>query len=174
MITRLLPNFLSILRIILAFFLFANIRDHQPITACWIVIAAGVTDFLDGYLARRLEQISALGGLLDPLADKVFFGALFIALLLENYLPLWVFAVFIVRDILLLLGTAFIKMKHIVYEFTPTFLSKMNTALQFSFGLIAVLYPDSAILLVLVGIILVTTILSGFLYFIRFAGTVFE
>jgi cardiolipin synthase len=173
-LVKLLPNFLSILRIILAFFLFTSIRAHQPVAACWILIGAGVTDFLDGYLARRLQQISALGGLLDPLADKVFFGALFVALLLENYLPLWVFAVFIVRDILLLLGTAFIKVKRIVYEFTPTFLSKINTTLQFSFGLIAVLYPSSAVLLVLVGIILVTTILSGFLYFLRFATTVFE
>lgn len=171
---KLLPNFLSILRIVLAFFLFTQIRAHQPVMAFWIVLAAGVTDFLDGYLARRWQQISALGGLLDPLADKVFFGALFAALLLENYLPLWVFAVFIVRDILLLMGTAFIKMKHIMYEFTPTFLSKINTALQFSFGLIAVLYPGSSVLLVLVGIILVTTILSGFFYFLRFSATVFE
>lgn len=174
MIIKLLPNLLSVLRIVLAFFLFINIRAHQPLTAFWIVLAAGFTDFFDGYLARRLHQISALGGLLDPLADKVFFGALFVALLLENYLPIWVFAVFIIRDILLLMGTAFIKMKHIAYEFTPTFLSKMNTALQFSFGLIAVLYPGSAILLVLVGIILVTTLLSGFFYFVRFSTTVFE
>lgn len=171
---KILPNFLSIVRIALAFFLFNCIRDHQPVIAFWIIIAAGATDFLDGYLARRFEMISALGGLLDPLADKLFFGALFIALLLENYLPLWVFAVFIVRDVMLLLGTAFIKIKHIEYEFTPTFLSKINTALQFSFGLIAVLYPGSAILLVLVGIILVTTLLSGFLYFLRFSATVFE
>lgn len=174
MIIKILPNFLSVLRIVLAFFLFINIRGHHSATAFWIVLAAGVTDFLDGYLARRLQQISALGGLLDPLADKVFFGALFIALLLENYLSLWAFAIFIVRDVLLLVGTAFIKMKHISYEFTPTFLSKMNTALQFAFGLIAVIYPGSAILLVLVGIILVTTILSGFFYFIRFSATVFE
>lgn len=174
MIIRLLPNFLSILRIILAFFLFTHIRSHQPVIAFWIVLTAGVTDFLDGYLARRFQQISALGGLLDPLADKMFFGALFVALLLEKYLPLWVFAVFIVRDLMLLLGTAFIKIKHIEYEFAPTFLSKINTALQFSFGLIAVLCPGSAILLVLVGIILVTTLLSGFLYFLRFSATVFE
>lgn len=174
MIIKLLPNLLSLLRIVLAFFLFTQIRAHHPVTAFWIVVAAGVTDFLDGYLARRLQQISALGGLLDPLADKVFFGTLFIALLWESYLPLWVFAVFIVRDVLLLMGTAFIKMKHIDYEFTPTFLSKINTTLQFLFGLIAVLQPHSALLLVLVGIILVTTILSGFVYFIRFISTVFE
>jgi cardiolipin synthase len=174
MIIKLLPNFLSALRIVLAFFLFISIRAHHPVTSFWIVLAAGVTDFLDGYFARRLNQISALGGLLDPLADKVFFGTLFVALLLQDSLPLWVFAVFIVRDVLLLMGTAFIKMKHITYEFTPTFLSKINTALQFAFGLIAVLYPDSGILLVLVGIILVTTLLSGFLYFLRFSSTVFE
>lgn len=171
---RLLPNFLSLLRIVLAFFLYINIRSHEPIIASWILIAAGITDFLDGYLARRLGQISALGGLLDPLADKIFFGTLFVALLLENSLPIWIFAVFIVRDVLLLLGTAFIKMRHILYEFTPTFLSKINTTLQFCFGLIAVIYPNSAILLVLVGIILVTTILSAFFYFIRFVTTVFE
>ena len=163
---KLIPNLLSFLRIVLAFFLFISVRSHQPITACCIVLAGGVTDFLDGYLARRFNQISSLGGLLDPLADKIFFGTLFLA-------SIWVFSVFVIRDVLLLTGTAFIKKNHIEYEFTPTLLSKLNTTLQFLFGLIALLYPDSAILMVLMGIILVTTVLSGFLYFIRFASTVF-
>ena len=170
---KLIPNLLSFLRIVLAFFLFISVRSHQPITACCIVLAGGVTDFLDGYLARRFNQISSLGGLLDPLADKIFFGTLFLALLLEKTLSIWVFSVFVIRDVLLLTGTAFIKKNHIEYEFTPTLLSKLNTTLQFLFGLIALLYPDSAILMVLMGIILVTTVLSGFLYFIRFASTVF-
>lgn len=170
---RQLPNLLSLLRIVLAFFLFINIRNHQPIAACGIVFLGGLTDFLDGYLARRFHQVSALGGLLDPLADKIFFGSLFIALLLEKSLSIWVFSVFVFRDILLLLGTLFIKSKHIDYEFTPTFLSKLNTTLQFLFGMIALLCPDSVILWVLIGVISVTTILSGFLYFIRFANKVF-
>jgi len=170
---KLLPNFLSVLRIVLAFFLFINIRSHHPVIACWIVFAGGLTDFFDGYLARRLQQTSALGGLLDPLADKIFFGALFIALLLEHNLSIWFFSVFVLRDSMLLLGTMFIKTKHIEYEFTPTFLSKINTCLQFLFGLIALLYPNSSALFVLIGIISVTTVLSGFLYFVRFMSKVF-
>ncbi len=174
-----IPNLLSLIRIILAVILFLSIREKNIHQAIIVLIVGGATDFLDGYFARKFKHLTTknlktIGGMLDPLADKIFFGALFVALLSEGFLPLWLFIIFIIRDVLLLIGTIFIKIKGVVYEFTPTFLSKINTTLQFIFGLIALIFPNSAILLVLVGVLIVTTCLSALLYLIRFVTTVFE
>lgn len=165
---RSVPNLLSLARILLAVWLFFTILGGQTILACGILLVSGLTDFLDGFIARRFGCTSGIGGLLDPLADKIFFTTLFSALLITKIIPLWFFLVLIGRDVVLLLGTMIIKIQAVTYEFTPTFLSKINTTLQFLFGVIALLMPHHEIRFVLIGMIMVTTILSGLLYVKRY------
>jgi CDP-diacylglycerol--glycerol-3-phosphate 3-phosphatidyltransferase len=99
-----ISNALSALRIVLvvpaALALDAGMRE----LTIGLFLLAALTDVLDGYLARRLHEISDLGKILDPLADKVFVGVIVVQLLLMRALPLWFVAVVLARDLLILLG----------------------------------------------------------------------
>ena len=97
------PNVLSALRLAsVPVFVWLFATDHEDAAVVLYGVAAW-TDFLDGYIARRLDQVSELGRLLDPLADRVFIVALAIALALRDVLPLWLFIVIVARDVLILI-----------------------------------------------------------------------
>lgn len=100
--TLTLPNVLSALRLAsVPVFLFLFISGREE--AAVILYGAGaLTDFFDGFIARRLGQISELGKVLDPLADRVFIVALALALVVVGTLPWWLAALIIVRDLLML------------------------------------------------------------------------
>ena len=97
-----IPNILSFLRLAsvpVFVVLFVGGRTDAAV----ILYAVGAwTDFFDGWIARRFDQVSELGKLLDPLADRVFIGALVVALVATDVLPLWVALVIIGRDVLIL------------------------------------------------------------------------
>lgn len=97
-----IPNLLSIARLCsvpLFLWLFISGREEAAV----IVYGAGAwTDFFDGYIARRLDQVSAIGKLLDPLADRVFIVALAVALVATGGLPGWLAITIVARDVLLL------------------------------------------------------------------------
>lgn len=82
------------------------------------IVALGVlTDFLDGYLARRLHQVSELGKIVDPVADKIAVGGLALMLVWLDNLPVWFFVLVIVRDVLILAGGIYIKrQKNIIVQ----------------------------------------------------------
>ena len=96
------PNLLSFLRLgSVPFFLWLFLNDRE--NAAVIIYAIGASsDFFDGYIARRMGQVSELGKLLDPLADRVFIVALAIALVGRDVLPLWLALSVIARDLLVL------------------------------------------------------------------------
>ena len=106
-----LSNFMSFIRLVGAFYLYHVTMQHQTVLAIVVTFVLVFTDFADGYFARKLNQISELGKVLDPLADKVTAGLVFLALYLEYGLPFWIVAVIIGRDILILLGSAFLITK---------------------------------------------------------------
>ena len=97
-----IPNILSFLRLAsVPVFVALFVTGHTD--AAVILYAVGAwTDFFDGWIARRFDQVSELGKLLDPLADRVFIGALVVALVATEVLPLWVALVIIGRDVLIL------------------------------------------------------------------------
>ncbi|MFH1700261.1 MAG: CDP-alcohol phosphatidyltransferase family protein [Candidatus Zixiibacteriota bacterium] len=101
------PNLMSIIRIVLApiivLILISDIQNADRI-ALLVLILAGFTDFLDGLLARRLNQVTRLGLVLDPLADKILAIVLIIALIFIRDFPLWLVSLIIGRDILILLA----------------------------------------------------------------------
>ena len=91
-----IPNLVSLSRIAMVPFLgyyLARGDDRSTLICAILMIVAGITDGLDGYLARRLGQISKLGIALDPVADKIFAGALVLLLIFYRDFPIWLAAV---------------------------------------------------------------------------------
>jgi CDP-diacylglycerol--glycerol-3-phosphate 3-phosphatidyltransferase len=91
-----------------AYCLMTDFPDHRLWAIVFILLAAS-TDFLDGYLARRLHQVSDLGKIIDPLADKVGVGIVAVCMLMTGDIPLWYLVVVLTRDALIFLGGVYIK-----------------------------------------------------------------
>ncbi|WP_131782581.1 CDP-alcohol phosphatidyltransferase family protein [Legionella gresilensis] len=131
MMLKYIPNALTIFRLILIapFLLFLYYRYYAA--AFYIYIIAGLTDNLDGWLARHYNWQSLWGSFLDPLADKLLIASSFISLALIGSLPWWLVILVFLRDLTISIGVIawhlFVPTK--IY-FQPTLLSKFNTMLQ--------------------------------------------
>lgn len=95
------PNALSALRILLVPVFLVLVLLGEDIAALIVIVASSVSDFLDGIIARRFGQITRLGQLLDPAADRLFIFAAVIALAVREVVPWWIVAVIVGRDVLL-------------------------------------------------------------------------
>lgn len=99
-----LPNILSSIRLALVpVFLLLLMEEHYAV-ALIVLAIAGITDYLDGYFARRLNQITRLGQLLDPAADRLYIFSTLVGLSITGLIPWWLAALIISRDVLLLVG----------------------------------------------------------------------
>ncbi len=143
-----LPNILTVIRMVLIP-VFVSLLFYQKFGWALITfLVAGVTDGLDGLLARRFDQKSQLGTILDPIADKLLLVASFIVLSLPAIIPLphprhlpipfWVTAAVISRDVFIVVGATVINMVTGFRGFRPSLLGKINTVVQIS-AVIAVL-----------------------------------
>lgn len=108
-------NLLSLLRLLLAIpFIILFEYWNQPginQVIIFLVIFASITDILDGYFARKLNQITEFGKIIDPLADKIAMASVLIGILSNELLPFYYFVLIIFRDLLILLGGIFIAKK---------------------------------------------------------------
>jgi len=125
-----LPNLFSIARIVLLFPFIYLLLNGCYGSAFAVGFAAGLTDLLDGALARRLRQQTVLGTYLDPAADKVFMTASFITLTAAGLLPLWLTLLVIGRDVVIVLGVLLLHLLSFPLEARPSMASKVTTALQ--------------------------------------------
>lgn len=99
-----LPNILSSIRLALVpVFLLLLMEEHYAV-ALIVLAIAGITDYLDGYFARKLNQITRLGQLLDPAADRLYIFSTLVGLSITGLIPWWLAALIISRDVLLLVG----------------------------------------------------------------------
>jgi len=125
-----LPNFITALRILLVFPTAWYLWEAQYAEAFVLMIVTGLSDALDGYLARRFNATSELGAMLDPLADKFLVASVFVVFTLQGHIPMWVAVIVLGRDFTILVGAMVYKMLYEAVEIAPTFLSKSNTAIQ--------------------------------------------
>ncbi|MDR3442187.1 MAG: CDP-alcohol phosphatidyltransferase family protein [Legionella sp.] len=131
MILKHIPNALTLFRLglIAPFLIF--LYQQEYVNSFYTFILAGLTDGLDGILARRFGWQSFFGSFVDPLADKLLIASSFISLALIGILPWWLVALVFLRDLTISMGVMawyyFIRRK---LDFIPTSLSKINTALQ--------------------------------------------
>jgi cardiolipin synthase len=167
-----LPNILTLLRILLVpLFVYTLVYGHGR-WALAVFVSAGLTDALDGAIARMWNQQTTLGRYLDPLADKLLLTSAFIALTVLAQIPFWVLIIVVSRDIILLVGT--VVTLHITqgdYDITPSLLGKVTTFFQLALVLFALLMLNGAevepwfraSLVMVVGL----TTLSGLHYLFR-------
>jgi cardiolipin synthase len=127
---RHLPNLISALRLLLVLPAFWLIGEREYAQALVIVAIAGASDALDGYLAKRFGWQSRLGGLLDPLADKMLLLAGFLGLAMTGALPAWLFVLVIGRDLLIVCGAVAYHNLVGPFDAEPTRLSKLTTVVQ--------------------------------------------
>jgi len=121
------PNQLTILRLgFLPLFLIATIYGHFRIALAVLLIAA-LTDALDGFMARRLNQKTALGAYLDPIADKLLISSSFIVLALKGKIVWWLTIMVISRDVMLLTTAAVIILVSGYRKFPPSIYGKLTT-----------------------------------------------
>lgn len=124
------PNLLTLLRMCIAPFLVAAILDEHYLLSFYLFVAAGLTDALDGTLARLLKQRSVLGHYLDPVADKLLLSALFLVLLHKGLMPVTVTVLVIGRDVGILMVAAILYAAVGRREFHPSIFGKANTLAQ--------------------------------------------
>lgn len=130
-----IPNLLSLLRMGLIPWFVISILDGDAGRALWIFAIAGITDALDGFIARFWKQQSALGAYLDPLADKLLLVTSYVMLAIPNLrvgllIPAWVTALVITRDVVIVVVALVLHLAAGISRFPPSPLSKINTATQ--------------------------------------------
>ena len=125
-----LPNLLSLLRIFLItpFLILVLYKHYAP--ALFIFIVAGITDYLDGYLARRLKQKSVLGTFLDPLGDKLLGVVSFVTLSTQGLLPYWLAVIVVAKDVYIALGAGILHYSGNLSVALPSQWGKWATLLQ--------------------------------------------
>ena len=127
---RTAPNLLTLLRICVAPFLVAAVLEGRYALGFGLFVAAGLTDALDGALARTLKQRSILGEYLDPVADKLLLSTLFLVLMYQGLIPVTVTVLVFGRDVGILLVSAILYAAVGRREFTPSIFGKANTLVQ--------------------------------------------
>ena len=122
-----LPNIITIARILLAPFIIWLIISGEMLAAFVVFLVAGISDGVDGYLAKRWAQITALGAHLDPLADKLLLVSIYVALGLGGHLAPWLVIVVVSRDLLILGGLMLAWVMGRPMAIKPLAISKVNT-----------------------------------------------
>lgn len=130
-----IPNLLSILRMGLVPLFIIAVVQGEPRRAVLIFVVAGVTDALDGFIARYANQRSLLGAFLDPIADKLLLSSAYVVLALPSLnpgvqIPVWISVLVIARDVIIVAVVLILYLAANVRHFTPSLLSKITTAAQ--------------------------------------------
>ena len=166
MALRDIPNIISLLRIVLVIPIIYLLIQREFSYVLVLFFVAGISDGLDGYLAKRNNWTSRLGSILDPLADKLLLVFSYFALGWLGEIPLWLVAAVVVRDLIIIVGA--ISYHEIIgeYEMMPSWVSKTNTFFQIVLVL-AVVFSAGVYMLpvvaidALVIIVMITTVASG-------------
>lgn len=164
-----LPNAISLMRIALILPILLLFVNDQFGWALGLFLIAGLSDGVDGYLAKRFDWHTRLGAFLDPAGDKLLVAWSFGTLAYLGHIPVWLAVVVILRDVVIVAGSFMYHYLVRRLEGEPTRISKLNTALEFLY-LVFVLsragygWPDAITLTILGAAVLVTVVISGYDY----------
>ncbi|MFH0986303.1 MAG: CDP-alcohol phosphatidyltransferase family protein [Candidatus Omnitrophota bacterium] len=170
-----IPNYLTLFRILLTPIFFIMLVSYSPekeglrIAALAIFVVAALTDALDGLLARFLKQRTALGQMLDPLADKILLVSAYIGLLFVPTLPfrppLWITITIVFRDLILLFGFFTLNFAAVKIEVLPNIWGKLTTVSQML--LLCFILLEWPVAVPLAYLAVTFTIVSGVIYLTR-------
>jgi cardiolipin synthase (CMP-forming) len=165
---RQLPNLISSIRMLLAVPIAVALLRHQPVTTLWLFGVAAASDGLDGFLAKRFGWRTELGGILDPVADKLMMATVFVILAVLGSVPLWLTTAVIARDCIIVLGAISYRVLLGPIDARPSTVSKLNTLCQAAFVLVAIAEQQFSWLyawaLWLGALVFVTVVVSGIDY----------
>jgi|TARA_B100001123_G_scaffold100786_2_gene116415 cardiolipin synthase len=125
-----IPNVLTSLRILLVIPVAYYLFESNYLYSLALFLFAGISDAVDGYLARRFLWTSNFGAWADPLADKLIVGVVFVVLAIQGLVPAWLVCVTIGRDLIILCGAGTYRKIFGKIDIAPTILSKVNTVVQ--------------------------------------------
>jgi cardiolipin synthase len=140
---RWVPDALTIARVFASPLLAWLLLRHQFRLGLLLVALAGVTDWLDGFSARKLDVTGKFGVILDPLADKTLLVTLFVSLGVLRLVPIWILALVIGRDLVIVFGSILLRIFRNRRKFIPTILGKISTFFQIVFVLLVLI--DAAV-----------------------------
>ena len=170
LLTKNIPNLLTGIRLLLIPLLIYLLLTRHFDYSLYLIIVMGLTDAVDGWLAKKLDCVSRFGGFFDPVCDKVMLVSATITLAYMGLLPLWLVALIVARDLIIVVGGLAYYICISEFRAHPSMLSKINTFFQL---LLAVIVIYSQINIVpmqwiewLIFIVALTTFLSGVAYII--------
>jgi cardiolipin synthase (CMP-forming) len=171
---RWLPNAICIVRIVLVAPLVAALLAEQYVLALALVVVAGGSDALDGFLAKTFDWRSRLGGLLDPAADKLLVVSVFLTLTYLGKVPLALAVIVVMRDVVIVAGALAYQYLVEPLRAAPSSISKLNTACQLAFVFFTMTqaaygWPPQVSLLLLGAAVVFTSITSGLNYVLRWS-----
>ena len=169
-----IPNAICVLRLLLVAPVAMLLLAHRYSEALALIVVAGASDALDGYLAKRFDWRTRLGSLLDPAADKLLLVTVFFSLTYLGLVPLALTVIVVLRDLIIVLGAVTYQMLIGPVVGQPTAISKLNTACQLGFVLFTITHaafdwPARISLLVLGAAVVFTSIASGLNYVLRWS-----
>ncbi|MFZ9052741.1 MAG: CDP-alcohol phosphatidyltransferase family protein [Woeseiaceae bacterium] len=164
-----LPNAISLLRIALILPILLLFVNDEFGWALALFLVAGLSDGIDGYLAKRFDWNTRLGAFLDPAGDKLLAAWSFGTLAYLGHLPVWLAVVVILRDVVIVTGSILYHYLVRRLEGEPTRISKLNTAMEFMLLVFVISragygWPDDITITILGATVLVTVVISGYDY----------
>ena len=165
-----LPNFLTLFRFFLVYPIVISIIENQFLLAIIFFILAGMSDFFDGFLARKLEATSEFGMIADPIADKTLIIATLISLTIAGKVDLWIAYLVLGRDMIAVAGYILAAILLSPYKVKTHFSGKVYTTFLLIFlGLVilssANLFDNSFVNLIVIFVLITSVFLSLFDYF---------
>jgi len=169
---RWLPNAICVLRMLLVVPLVLLLLDKSYVAALGVLVVAGLSDGLDGYLAKTFDWRTRIGGLLDPAADKLLLVSAFCALTFTRLTPFGLTAFVIGRDLVIVAGAVTYQLLIAPVQGEPATISKLNTACQLGFVFFTITnaafgVPARISLLLLGAAVIFTSLVSGMNYVLR-------
>lgn len=172
-----LPNVITLGRLISVPLMIWLILSGEYWAAFWTFVFAGVSDAVDGFIAKRFDMRTEIGALLDPVADKALLVSVYVTLGLAGRLPTWLVILVVFRDLMIVGGFVLVQLLVQKIPWQPLIISKINTVLQivlaaFTLARLGFDAEDHGLVTGLVLAVAATTVFSGGAYLVRWARAI--
>jgi cardiolipin synthase len=172
-----LPNIITLGRLLSVPLAIWLILSGEYFAAFWTFVLAGVSDAVDGFIAKRFNRRTQIGAVLDPVADKALLVSVYVTLGVAGQLPTWLVILVVFRDLMIIGGFVLIHLLVQKVPWDPLLISKVNTALQiflaaFTLARLGFGAEDHGVVTLLVLAVATTTVLSGAAYLVRWTRAI--
>ena len=176
------PNLITVARLLAVPLMVWLILTEELGWAFWLFVAAGISDGVDGYIAKRFKVESVVGSYLDPIADKVMLVCVYVTLGIQDHIDLWLVILIVFRDALIVGGALLSQLLERPVRMKPLFISKVNTVAQIVLAAVVLAelglqFGALPLEMVIEIVVAATTVASGAVYLVQWisgTGSFFE